>query len=246
MKRIIIITGILAVLVTGCEVHPYASFTANYTTVQPNEVITFTNHSDRAVSFDWDFGDGYTSTEVNPRHAYSSEGTYQVSLRATSKDNNVDVAYMTVDVIYTLLEISVIDNEINNLYITHAFVILYPSLDAWVNDYGDVASGYTDDQGVITFAGLDEQQYYVWAEKVPAFTQVDGYDNYNFYLDGLYSFIRTSVLVPFALNTWTAWVDYFEVYQSPDKSVKKFRREKYEKGKIKDTDSSFVLVDVSK
>ena len=111
-----------------------------------------------------------------------------------------------------------------------------------MNDYGVIAYGYTDQYGEITFAGLDAHPYYVWAEKVPAYTNVDGYDNYNFFTEGLDSYIRTPALVPFALNAWIAWVDYFDYYQSPDKAIKKNRHEKYAKNKIKSDSTSFIIV----
>ncbi|HCK22974.1 MAG TPA: hypothetical protein DHW15_12685, partial [Bacteroidetes bacterium] len=36
------------------------------------------------VSFEWDFGDGSTSTEAAPSHVYSTPGCFDVSLIATS------------------------------------------------------------------------------------------------------------------------------------------------------------------
>ncbi|MGI9601862.1 MAG: PQQ-dependent sugar dehydrogenase [Acidimicrobiales bacterium] len=37
-----------------------------------------------AISYDWDFGDGASSTQRNPSHTYTSEGTYQAQLRVTA------------------------------------------------------------------------------------------------------------------------------------------------------------------
>nr|WP_298793802.1 PKD domain-containing protein [uncultured Allomuricauda sp.] len=45
---------------------------------------TFTNSSTGAVSYDWDFGDGNTSTEESPTHVYATADTYTVSLTATN------------------------------------------------------------------------------------------------------------------------------------------------------------------
>jgi uncharacterized delta-60 repeat protein len=46
--------------------------------------IQFTDQSISATSWFWDFGDGATSTEQNPVHAYSLPGTYTVCLVATN------------------------------------------------------------------------------------------------------------------------------------------------------------------
>jgi MYXO-CTERM domain-containing protein len=35
------------------------------------------------VAWEWDFGDGETSTEQNPSHAYAMEGAYTVTFTAT-------------------------------------------------------------------------------------------------------------------------------------------------------------------
>ncbi len=43
---------------------------------------TFTNTSFNGASFEWDFGDGNTSTEKSPTHTYTSDGAYTVQLTA--------------------------------------------------------------------------------------------------------------------------------------------------------------------
>ena len=44
--------------------------------------VTFTNLSENATSYSWNFGDGGASTAVNPVHAYSASGIYNVTLTA--------------------------------------------------------------------------------------------------------------------------------------------------------------------
>ena len=44
--------------------------------------VTFENLSEKATSWEWDFGDGATSTEENPVHVYTDGGTFTVSLTA--------------------------------------------------------------------------------------------------------------------------------------------------------------------
>ena len=51
-----------------------------------NESITFTNNSLNATTYQWDFGDGNTSTATNPVHDYANAGTYTVTLIASNND----------------------------------------------------------------------------------------------------------------------------------------------------------------
>ncbi|HFA48508.1 MAG TPA: PKD domain-containing protein [Bacteroidetes bacterium] len=61
---------------------------AAFTTGNPNnsvclgETFTFQNTSTFADTYEWDFGDGTTSTEENPEHTYTEPMTYSVTLTA--------------------------------------------------------------------------------------------------------------------------------------------------------------------
>lgn len=78
---------------------PDAAFSVNPTQtsiVDPHCV--FTNHSTSATSYSWDFGDGTTSTLVNPAHTYpETPGSYQIMLYAKSGPC-IDSAWMTVEI----------------------------------------------------------------------------------------------------------------------------------------------------
>ena len=59
---------------------PVAGFTYS---VNAGLVVIFTNASNHAVSYEWDFGDGVgTSTVANPSYTYGESGSYTVTLRA--------------------------------------------------------------------------------------------------------------------------------------------------------------------
>lgn len=60
---------------------PFAMFTYEIT----SRTVTFTNTSQNAASYTWDFGDGNFSTEANPVHTYPEDGQYDVSLDAVSE-----------------------------------------------------------------------------------------------------------------------------------------------------------------
>ena len=62
------------------EEGPSAGF--DITTSLGQSTVGFTNTSTNAVSYQWDFGDGSTSSELNPNHTYTMDGTYTVQLTA--------------------------------------------------------------------------------------------------------------------------------------------------------------------
>ncbi|MFY0625227.1 MAG: PKD domain-containing protein [Reichenbachiella sp.] len=57
--------------------YTYVAFTENY-----KEVI-FSNLSSSATMYEWNFDDGSTSSDENPRHEFAVDGTYEVTLTAT-------------------------------------------------------------------------------------------------------------------------------------------------------------------
>jgi beta propeller repeat protein len=60
---------------------PVAAFSASPTTVKTLLNVSFTDKSTGVpTSWKWTFGDGTTSTLINPVHQYSQEGTYTVKL----------------------------------------------------------------------------------------------------------------------------------------------------------------------
>ncbi|WP_440950166.1 PKD domain-containing protein [Methanosphaerula subterraneus] len=65
---------------------PEANFTANATVGRTPFTVQFTDQSTSATEFQWQFGDGATSTEQNPIHTYTQVGTYSVTLIASSPD----------------------------------------------------------------------------------------------------------------------------------------------------------------
>ena len=78
-------------------------FTAETRTVKEGQKIQFYASVSGGFSpytYEWDFGDGETSTETNPAHIYNSGGDFTVSLKVTDDKGTIETyereAYITV------------------------------------------------------------------------------------------------------------------------------------------------------
>ncbi|MFZ0546740.1 MAG: PKD domain-containing protein [Candidatus Promineifilaceae bacterium] len=66
---------------------PVARFSLDDATPAVNQMVTFTNESggEGLIVHTWDFGDGTTSQEPTPTHAYTNPGSYQVTLKVENE-----------------------------------------------------------------------------------------------------------------------------------------------------------------
>ncbi|MCG9910582.1 MAG: PKD domain-containing protein [Flavobacteriales bacterium] len=60
---------------------------ASSVSVEEGQEIQFTVNAQHADTYSWNFGDGMTSSDVNPLHTYNTAGTYEVVLTASNSTN---------------------------------------------------------------------------------------------------------------------------------------------------------------
>lgn len=75
-------TWVNSTVTTEVPILPVANFSSNVTEGHPPLTVQFTDQSENATVWNWDFGDGATSTEQNPVHTYNKLGKYTVKLTA--------------------------------------------------------------------------------------------------------------------------------------------------------------------
>lgn len=68
----------------------YAAFTVDLN-ARDHRTVAFTDQSrvDGATSWSWDFGDGTTSSDPNPKHTYANDGSYIVRLAVTGSNGTM-------------------------------------------------------------------------------------------------------------------------------------------------------------
>ncbi|RYE19052.1 MAG: PKD domain-containing protein, partial [Sphingobacteriales bacterium] len=125
--------------------NPVADFTGTPLTACAAPLsVQFSNASTGATSYRWYFGDGSSSTSINPQHTYTQPGTYTVQLVAISSQGCTDSVSKAAYVTIQLPEAS-----INNLPqqgcapFTHQFAATITSLDPVVSYLWNFGDGNT-------------------------------------------------------------------------------------------------------
>lgn len=160
MKKILILSliCILSMFLCGCvgsQKHPpIASFSMDIHIGPAPLTIKFSDssyHPDgwSIRSWDWDFGDGNTSTEKNPTHTFEYAGSYTVILNVTDAEGETDVISKSVEVTSSSSIIS---------------SILYASSDTYVSQ-----NNPDNNYGLQTFLQVSGDDYiYLKFTEIPA------------------------------------------------------------------------------
>jgi PKD repeat protein len=200
MKKMMFLSAVAAIMLSSCDIQPDAYFYTDKVTAEVGENIFFTNASNNATDFEWDFGDGTWSDAFNPVHSYSGSGTFTVILTAYSTSGNVDKSYLDIKITSpTMLEVEVLE-WYDQYPVEGASVILYPSEADWDNETNAIVEGFTNAEGKVIFTDLGPYVYYVdvWHAT---------YNNYTLRNEDV-GFIMTDRLQANELNEFIAWVDY--------------------------------------
>jgi PKD repeat protein len=111
--------GLVTVAVTSCSEDedpidaPLAFFTAEVN-ASDNLIWTFTDGSQGAETYSWDFGDDTgTSTEANPTYTYTASGSYTVLLTATNAGGD-DTHSVTITVLSNTAEDLITNGEFDD------------------------------------------------------------------------------------------------------------------------------------
>ena len=165
-KHILILTSITLFIATSCTKYPEACFTTPSYEVKTNENVAFTNCSQNAHSYEWNFGDGTSlNTEENPNHTFTSPGSYNVSLRAYSKNEKKSNEFVfTISVIEDSNDTS--NTPLNPLEGSYDYTEVY------TYDYDQAGSGNADVGGTAFLESLSENQL-----RLASLFQADAFSN---------------------------------------------------------------------
>ena len=105
--------------------------------LEPHEIVSHT----------WNFGDGGTSTELNPSHTYTTPGTFVITLEVTS-EHGCEHSYTRVITIYDKPEFELFITEpVCNGY-TDGLIVVEP-----INVFGDIDVEIRNEAGTVLNGG---------------------------------------------------------------------------------------------
>ena len=121
--------------------NPQVDFSANILSAcEDDHTISFTNFTTGAISYIWDFGDGYSSTVSNATHTYATPGTYNVKLVATNSFGcqgiSIKSGYITI-LPKPAAVISVSQSSSCNTNTNFQFSGPTTNISTWQWDFGD-------------------------------------------------------------------------------------------------------------
>jgi PKD repeat protein len=122
--------------------------TPDFTFEVDDKQVTFTNTSEDADSYSWDFDDENTSTEENPVHTYDAYGDYDVRLTATGPGGS-QTKKQTISVVKEWPAIS-IDGDFSD----------WNAVESFYSGYGD-ASGTLTEMKVTSDAAGSKLYFYI-------------------------------------------------------------------------------------
>lgn len=120
---------------------PIAGFSGTLSCLSQSTVFSdsSTIFSGNIVSWNWDFGDGSFSSQANPSHAFSSEGTFNVQLVVASDSGCTDTLVKQVTV-YPSPEADFVNNSectVDSVFLSDISVISSGTIVQWFWDFGD-------------------------------------------------------------------------------------------------------------
>ena len=132
--------------------------TCNSTSVLFNNLTT--NNSGTTYFWNWSFGDGTTSSDLNPSHTYNSINNYTVELKATTDKNCVDSVRKTISLHSIEASfVSIAKCLKDEVIFRDSSIVENDTISSWYWDFGD---GYSDNNYITNHLYNEINTYDVW------------------------------------------------------------------------------------
>ena len=195
-------TGLIFILFTvfSCERLPKPRFSFSpEENAESGDTIRFINESSRASTYEWEFGDGGTSSKDHPTYIYQEAGIYKVKLTAHNESGKEFTTEPITINEPTILGFIAHDSTGSNQLAGTSIWVYDNEIDR-DNLLTPIFAAETDHDGRVEFANVEPIIYHVWAIK----EEVNGRWTYRGFTDPL---VRNELnFFSFSCN-WTGYVN---------------------------------------
>jgi len=157
--------AIALLLLTNCKKPPEPDFSFSPAdNPEAGDTIKFSNLTEEAQSYSWDFGNGSVSSDEHPFTFYETTGNKEVTLTATNEAGSASVSKTIMINDPTILGFFVYSDTLGTVL---------PGCEIWVYDNEYDYNQFnvpqfletTDSEGIAVFMNLEPQIYYIIAYK---------------------------------------------------------------------------------
>ena len=167
MKKIYLFAFIVFLLLQ--KAFPQAAFSIQGNMCQNSELNFIDESLVPVTDWNWDFGDGNSSTEQNPTYSYADTGTFLVRLTITSSGNNYNTtqnvnitAHPTV--LFNIDSVQFMHSSYTRVFIDSSEV--FSPVNSYVWDFGDGSVPVITQLDSILYKYSDKGSYTVWLKVV--------------------------------------------------------------------------------
>jgi cyclophilin family peptidyl-prolyl cis-trans isomerase len=130
------ILSLALIFLVACA-RPVAQFEIPQKEYNPKTEVAFGNKSEQAEAYVWDFGDGDSSTDAQPKHLYKKPGTYNVTLKAIKGKKEAEVVQTITIAEIPLKAAFEMTKSSDTAPVNVTFKNLSEGADNYVWDFGD-------------------------------------------------------------------------------------------------------------
>lgn len=96
----------------------------------------------KIVSYNWDFGDGNKSTDINPKHTFNKNGVYTVTLSVTDNFGKITTTSKQIEIVNKNKELVINEVEDNNRFSTSNEINRSNTTVKGILSKGDIADSF--------------------------------------------------------------------------------------------------------
>lgn len=159
-KKLTFFTAFTIVMLASVNAQPVSDFSVSKSTGCSPLLVSFTNQSQQAVSYSWNFGNGNTSTLPNPSASFIQAGVYNVKLTVKDASGQTAVSEKQITVVSNPVADFAVDKlkacVNDSILFTDRSVNGSSPITSWSWDFGDGSNSVKQSPDAVKYTFSDQ------------------------------------------------------------------------------------------